>query len=187
MPILGILASAISGNLVPNSYESIATTTLSTTTATITFSSIPATFTHLQIRLLARTNSGGADNGIKIQFNSDTGSNYSYHTLFGNGSTTTYYGEANTVSNFIDKAAGGSAGASMFGAIVCDILDYANTNKYKTTRSLGGTDRNGSGAVFLSSGAWRNTNAITSITLEPFDSHSFVQYTQVALYGIKGA
>ena len=184
--ILGIVAS---GNYPRSttSYESIATTTVgSGGSSTITFSSIPSDYKHLQIRLLARVNGSVTLNGTKVQFNSDTGTNYTYHTLFGNGSAVTSYGEANTNQSFMDKASGASSGASMFGAMVCDVLDYGNSSKFKTTRSLGGSDQNGSGSIFLSSGVWRNTNAITSITLSPFDGFSYVQYTQAALYGIKG-
>ena len=76
---------------------------------------------------------------------------------------------------------------STFGAVVIDILDYANTNKYKTIRSLSGTDYNNtSGAVGLFSGSWRNTNAITTIKITA-SSANLAQYSQFALYGIKGA
>jgi len=76
--------------------------------------------------------------------------------------------------------------ASVFAAYVIDILDYANTNKYKTSRNLAGYDNNSGGRVSLNSGNWRNTNAITSITLT-CRSDNFQQYSQFALYGIKGA
>jgi hypothetical protein len=79
--------------------------------------------------------------------------------------------------------AGTSAAASIFGAGIVDILDYANTNKYKTLRALAGVDFNGSGRVGLTSGLWQSTSAINAITLE---GSSFVQYSSFALYGIKG-
>jgi hypothetical protein len=76
---------------------------------------------------------------------------------------------------------------STFGAVVIDILDYANTNKYKTIRSLSGTSyNNNNGAVGLFSGSWRNTNAITAITLQA-SAANLAQYSQFALYGIKGS
>jgi len=78
--------------------------------------------------------------------------------------------------------------ANCFGVVVIDILDYANTNKYKTTRALAGLDINAAGGfIALRSGNWRNTNAITTITLKPESSRIFAQYSQFALYGIKGA
>jgi hypothetical protein len=75
--------------------------------------------------------------------------------------------------------------ANIFGVGISDILDYANTNKHKTIRSISGHDQNGSGFVFLFSANWRNTNAITSIKLFPA-AGSFAQNSTIALYGIKG-
>ena len=76
--------------------------------------------------------------------------------------------------------------ANSFGAYVVDVLDYANTNKYKTVRTLGGKDLNGSGQEGLYSNLWKNTNAITDITLKVVGGSNFVQYSHFALYGIKG-
>ena len=182
MPILGIMASQISGHLAtPNNYESIATTTLTSNSTTITFSSIPATFKHLQIRSSAR--STGSDGYIKVQFNSDTGANYSYHYLEGNGSTTSAGGGATQNQIYVFGFA--STTASIFGASVIDILDYANTNKYKTTRTLSGYDMNGSGYIDFDSGNWRSTSAITSIDLIIVSGNNFAQYSSFALYGVK--
>jgi hypothetical protein len=84
------------------------------------------------------------------------------------------------------RTPGASSTASIFGVAVCDILDYTNTNKYKTVRSLSGHDQNGSGYVTLMSGSWRNTAAITSITiLRDSGGANLTQYSQFALYGIK--
>ena len=74
---------------------------------------------------------------------------------------------------------------SMIAANIIDLLDYSNTNKYKTLRVLAGYDTNGAGVVLLGSGLWMNTNAISSIAITPY-SGTFTQYTQFALYGIKG-
>jgi hypothetical protein len=78
--------------------------------------------------------------------------------------------------------------ANMFSASIVDILDYANTSKYKTIRVLAGADvNNQTGTTFgLSSGSWRSTSAVTSITIGT-SGFNFAQYTQFALYGIKGA
>jgi len=79
-----------------------------------------------------------------------------------------------------------STTASIFGVTVTDILDYKDTNKYTTIRVLTGYDTNGAGDVLLYSGNWRSTSAVTSIVLFPA-SGNFNQYSQFALYGIKGA
>jgi len=190
---IGIYASQISGHLVNPAYDSIATTTVgSGGTGTITFSSIPATYTHLQIRLIGRTNrsSAGIDQ-INIRFNSDTGSNYiTNHYIQGNGSAV--YGGANTSGTLMTvyrlTADGAPTLASSFGTSIIDILDYSNTNKYKTLRALGGQDMNTvSGEVFIVSAAWMSTSAVTSITITPNTGTLFNQYSQFALYGIKGA
>jgi len=189
MPILGILASAITGNLVTTAYESIATTTLSTATSTISFTSIPATYTHLQIRGIGRTDDSSVGfDYAKLRFNSDSGSNYAVHALYGDGASAAALGFASQSENWIQRLASDVIGSSsIFGAFVVDILDYVNTNKYKTTRILGGVDANGSGRVYLTSGLWQNTNAISSLVITPGSGTNFLQYSSFALYGIKGA
>jgi hypothetical protein len=184
MPILGILASA---GAVRNSYESIATVSVGGGgAASASFTLIPSTYKHLQIRFLARDDKAGQDNNFfKIAFNSDSGSNYARHNLLGNGSTATAdYGTSTTamVGYSITSA---TAASSIFGAGIVDILDYTNTSKYKTVRSLAGFDLNGSGKVALNSGLWMNTAAITQIDFTG-STANLAQYSQIALYGIKG-
>lgn len=184
--MLGILASQITGHLSTNSFESIATVTVgSGGSSTVTFSSIPSTYKHLQIRATARTTSGGVDNYASIIFNSDTGANYTYHDLQGNGSTASASGLASQNANYLQRYAGAGAAASIFGVSVTDILDYQNTNKYKTIRNLGGDDRNGAGFIYLTSGVWMSTSAVNSITITP-EANNWAQYSSFALYGIKG-
>ena len=181
MPILGILASAITGNLVTNSYESIATVTVgSGGSSSITFSSIPATYTHLQIRMLTATSNPSAS--MTMNFNSDNSSaNYRNHNLFGNGSTAT----SNTDGNAEYIGMQGSAMTTGPGVQIIDILDYTNTNKYTTSRFLSGYDANGSGYVFYGSSLWMNTAAINQIVLSR-NTSGFFEYSHFALYGIKG-
>ncbi len=73
-----------------------------------------------------------------------------------------------------------------YSTYVIDILDYKNTNKYKTVRSLNGFDQNGYAFTWFASSVWLNTNAITSLTFNS-DGGNFLQYSQLALYGIKAA
>jgi hypothetical protein len=169
-----------------NSYESIATVTVGAGgQSSISFSSIPSTFKHLQIRAMARTTNTGVDNYGSIIFNGDTAANYTYHDLQGNGSTASATGLASQNANYLQRYAGAGAAASIFGVSVTDILDYQNTNKYKTIRNLGGDDRNGAGFIYLTSGAWLSTSAVTSITITP-EANNWAQYSSFALYGIKG-
>lgn len=184
----------LAGNTVWNpwspagAYESIATTTVGAGgTSTITFSGIPSTYTHLQIRILGRTNRSD-QNGDFFQttFNGDTTSNYSWHFLKGDGSSASAVAGASQSMMESNRIPGSLIGSNIFGAIIIDILDYADTNKYKTIRSLGGYDGNGSGEIYLNSGNWRSTSAITSITLNNSGSRTIQQYSSFALYGIKG-
>jgi hypothetical protein len=181
MPILGIIASSIPK--VTNSYESIATTTLGTTTATITFSSIPATYKHLQVRGIINTNAGTNNWGLRIRLNSDTGSSYTHHNLRGDGANPSAEGYANQSYMYLDRAA--PTDANIFGGVVIDFLDYTNTNKYTTMRGLAGQDRNGAGQISFNSGLWMNTAAVTTLTFT-LESGSFITYSQLALYGVKG-
>jgi hypothetical protein len=187
-PILGIWASSISSSVTdPGAYVPIATTTLATSTASVTFSSIPSTYTHLQIRSIQRsTTAGSGTEAVQLQFNSDTGTNYSIHTLRGDGGTA--FATADASTNYVRYWGMCKAGdaANTFGAGVLDILDYADTNKYKTVRGLGGIDTNSTvDYIILSSGAWRSTSAISSIVLSS-TSGNFAQYSSFTLYGIKG-
>jgi hypothetical protein len=175
---------------IPSDYESIATVTVgSGGAANVEFTSIPATYTHLQIRMIAKNSSTSSGyDFVNMQFNSDTGSNYNSHYLEGTGSGSPISGGvANSVSIYAGDCARSNASyANMFAASIIDILDYANTNKYTTVRTLAGLDYNGSGGVDFQSGAWRNTNAVTSIKFS-VSGVDIAQYSHFALYGIKGA
>jgi hypothetical protein len=188
-PILGIIASA-NYPRITNSYESIATVTVgSGGTSTITFTSIPSTYKHLQLRAFGHTDrsSGGVQDGTRFTFNSDSGSNYTSHSLEGNGASASSFSDGTSQAKaMVYGLAGNNSSASTFGVFVTDILDYADTNKYKTMRSLAGTDNNGSGSVYFSSGLWMSTSAINRIDLVPNAGTLFNQYSTFALYGIKG-
>jgi len=177
--ITGILAPQVPA--ATNSYESIETFTVGAGgSSTISFTSIPSTYKHLQIRISGKA----ANNGnASYRFNSDSGSNYSWHNLYGSGSSAAAYSGASSSVIYTGEM---YTNASIFNAEIVDILDYANTNKYKTLRAISGVDLNGSGSVQLDSGAWRSTAAISSITIYPPSSGSFSQYSSFALYGIKG-
>lgn len=183
MPILGIMASAISGNL--SSYESIATALGTGSSGTITFSSIPATYKHLQIRYIGRNSATGATLAtLRMRVNGYT-SNYPLHRILGDGATASAYGT--TAEVYIQDTMSmptNSATASIFGAGVIDILDYRDTNKFKTVRALSGTDLNGSGHIMFGSGLYQQTTAITSITLEA-NGVNWLTNSNFALYGIK--
>lgn len=182
-PMLGIMASSFRSAAGPEgAYDSLATVTLSANTTSIEFAGIPSGYKHLQLRVFAKTNSANFYDTILVRFNSDTASNYSSHYLDGYNSTVSAAGAASTA--FIQTYYIAGNAANTFGVAVIDILDYSNTNKYKTTRSLAGVDVNTSGgAINFSSGAWRSTAAINSMTV--YNTNPFTQYSSFALYGVK--
>jgi hypothetical protein len=163
------------------SFESIATLNGTGSSGTITFSSIPSTYTHLQIRGMAYD---GAANNVYLRANGDTGTNYSRHRLFGNGSAVSATGSATQAQ--IDTGMYGGYTTNIMSVWTIDLLDYASTTKYKTFRGLAGYDQNGAGAISVFSGLWQSTSAVTSISL--IDSAgNFNTQTTFALYGIKAA
>ena len=157
--------------------------------SSITFSDIPSTYTHLQIRHIARNGTPTGDAiAVLARFNDDsTYTNYfGRHLLYGDG--TDAAAVAQNTSNWTGAYIGGASQnveANAHYVNVTDILDYKNSNKNKVVRTLGGGDFNGSGTVFLSSSLWLNTSAITKITLVPY-TNTFAQYSHFALYGIRG-
>jgi hypothetical protein len=185
---VGIYASQISGHLwAPNgAMDALATVTVpSGGAASIEFAGIPQGYKHLQLRVLARsgsTASGG--NYLSMRFNGDSGSNYTYHALQGDGSSATAAGLASQNTVYLQRMANNNDASGIYGAMVVDLLDYSNVTKYKTVRNLGAYDANGSGRVYFSSSAWMNTAAVTSISIAP-ESSTFNQYSSFALYGVR--
>lgn len=158
---------------------------LASTTTTVTFSSIPSTYKHLQIRVLSRSNRSDTDDNIILRFNSDSGSNYSWHRL---GMTTsaglTAQGSAN-FNGFYTRNSASTNTANSYGANIIDILDYSATTKYTTARALDG--QTGTyGAVGIASGAWLNTAAITSISMTVQYGTGFLSGSRFSLYGSNG-
>jgi len=188
MPILGILASAQIGSRL-GSYESIATANGTGSSGTITFSSIPSTYKHLQLRfsLKGTSSAGGYPTSFPFYVNGDANNaNYYSHALNGSGSSASAGGGANN-SDLI-YAPGSNVDSTNYVGGIVDILDYANTNKNKVFRSLNGLDNNGSGYVRFTSLLWINTAAITSISFvtDPTYLGSWTTASKIALYGIKG-
>lgn len=176
--------SAASNSVTPQimSYESISTYTLSSTTSTVTFSSIPSTYKHLQIRIYGKSEGTTypTDN-LGFKFNGEANTSLqSSHYLVGDGGSISSGGRTNSgeLADVIGRN-------GTWGSCVIDILDYSNTNKYKTVKAIGGADANGSGRISLTSLNWRSTSAITSILLDP-NGNSWSSGSKIALYGIKG-
>lgn len=184
--LAGIIASS-GGAAAGGDYESIATVTVgSGGSSSVSFTSIPSTYQHLQVRIIAKDSRGvGNLSNLYMTFNSDTGANYATHQLYGDGGGAGAAAATSSTSMFFGYCASATTTANMFGATITDVLDYANTSKNKTIRSLTGGDNNGSGVVALTSGVWMNTAAVSTITITPLVAN-LTQYSSFALYGIKG-
>jgi hypothetical protein len=178
-----LASSGVSGTVIqPTAFDSIATATGTGSSTTITFSSIPSTYQHLQIRFFGRTTTGVS--ALSMTFNGSAGTNYARHYLAGDGATAFVSGAADTAQIWTGYAINST---NMGGVGIIDIHDYASTTKNKTVRAFTGNDTNtpGNDDVRLSSGVWKSTSAITSITFTSTDN--FATNATFALYGIKGA
>lgn len=162
---------------IPPAYEWIASQTLSSSSSSVVFSSIPQNYKHLQIRMIAGDNTQ-TNNTFGLQFNSDTGSNYASHGLRGNGSTVSTNANTSQTGSYFFSV----GGSTNWGTAIIDIHDYASTTKNKTIRTLAGYDANGSGIIGLGSGLWLNTNAINSINIHYM---TFAPSSKFMLFGIK--
>jgi hypothetical protein len=161
----------------PSTYSQIATTTLGSAAASITLSSIPQIYTNL---VLVVNGSSPNDSNGQIQFNGDTGSNYSMTVLNGNGSSATSARTTNA-TNFLVFTDGTGTAAPGMG--VTHIMGYSNTTTFKTSLSRHGGSTTAVRAVV---GLWRNTAAINQILMYT-DNANFNTGTTFTLYGIKGA
>lgn len=186
--------SFLGGNpvYVPPAFESIATATGTGSSGTITFSSIPQTYSSLQIRYIGRDTIGLNATSIRLMFNGSAAgtTDFACHLLYGNGSSAAAVGTASTEYIQFDSAvAGDYAGANTYSAGIIDIHDYASTSRNKTIRGFYGVDNNASNTSFrvsLGSGLWMKTDAITSLTLTSSGT-AFTTGSTFALYGVKGA
>jgi hypothetical protein len=183
MILPGIFASQISGHLYSGpagAFDALGNVTVgSGGLSSITFSAIPQTYTHLQIRGFANNTTTTTE--ALLQFNGDTSSgstSYSWHTLQGNGSSASAASGTSTNGMKVHQS------STNFGGSIIDILDYTSTTKNKVVRSLNGWDGNGSGDIFLWSGSWYNQSPITSLTIG-FAAAALGQYSNFSLYGIR--
>lgn len=172
----------------PSSFYSIATITATSGQTSLTFSSIPSTYKSLQLRWLAQTsNASYGTYQVRYQLNGDTGANYAWHSLTGiNGST---YANSASSTTVLYQNVGQlpSTYAPGKGVAVVDLIDYANTSKYKTLKMISGVTTNGSNAndnIILYSGLWQSTAAVNSITILNSDANGFIGGSTFSLYGV---
>ena len=168
----------------------IASQTSTGTSGDFVFSSIPQTFTHLQLRIVHRSTSSNTGAFMFLYFNgiyTSPYTQYSWHRLYGDGSSAVSTGSANAARIEFNYPYGqpiSTDTAGIFGVTIIDILDYTNTNKNKTVKILSGADKNGSGAVHFTSGMLQSTTAaINQIDIQ--DAYgNFAAGSRFDLYGI---
>lgn len=167
-------------------YELISTTLITTNTASVTFdvSSFAGTYKHLQVRVLAKSSTTPNDS-VDLTFNTDTANNYSYHAIYGNGSSIGSESAINAPSCYSVAQLATSSDANQFGASIVDILDAFSASKYKTIRSIKGAPQSSGNLIQLVSGNWRNTAAIASVKLTARASN-FAPGSRLSIYGLKG-
>ena len=193
MPIpLGILAAAgFSPAVAGGSYDLLETVSVGTAVASVEFTNLTtsyaSTYQHLQIRMVTRgTNSSNAYETVGMRFNSDSGNNYSWHLLSGNGSSVLSENGTSQNNMIAGLGAGAKLASSIFVPTVLDLLDPFES-KNKTIRHLTGGDRpaDGEQRVSLGSGAWFNTASVTTINLYPRHSSNWAVGCRFSLYGVK--
>ena len=173
----------------PVTYDNIATTTLGSASNTITFTSIPSTYTDLRLVLVGASNrAASGTTAATLRFNNTAGSDYSNTTLAGDGASATsdrFTTSDQVVVNTLLMPNANETGRLSLSTV--DIFSYAGST-FKTVLATGNADLNGSGSVVRSVGLWRNTSAITQLNLLFTNvAYSFIAGTTVTLYGIKNA
>lgn len=187
---LGFFAVAGAGAGGAGAYDLLESVILTSNTASVTFSSLNtySNYKHLQVRIVARDTNSFASTirDLNMRFNNDSGTNYFGHELIGDPSAPGVFSQSlgNTSRIRARATIDDTATANVFVASIWDILDFSNTSKNKTVRILSGTNQGNTNArIVLSSGAWNNTAAITSITITGADLHK--SGSRFSLYGVK--
>ena len=162
-----------------STYEKIATSTLGSNQADVTFSSISGSYTDLVLVMMNKVSSG-VQNTL-IQINSDTASNYSSTFLYGNGASAL---SARATSNNYGYANYGSAVfTSTFNLQIVQFMNYSNTTTNKTFLARGNEAASGTDAIV---NLWRSTAAISTIIVYP-SAQNWATGSTFTLYGIKAA
>lgn len=162
-------------------YEPIATTTLGTAAASVTFSSISGSYTDLV--LVCSVQASGVED-LCIRFNSDTGTNYSRTTMSGTGSSAVSNRATSQTSAFVDRYGIPPTSGSSFATYLINIMNYSNSTTYKTVLSRSSEASGGTDAIV---NLWRNTSAITSIDIQMASLYNLSSGSTFSLYGIKSA
>jgi hypothetical protein len=164
----------------PSTMTPIATNTLSTATASVTFSSIPQGYTDLVLVTNVKSISGTKD--LVVRVNGDTGTNYSWTALMGDGTTVYNEKTTNYTNWYLEYAA--YVGSTLNANTITSFMNYSNTTTFKSYLTRGNNASYGTSAV---TGLWRSTSAISSIVVYFDQGGNMDVGSTFTLYGIKAA
>jgi hypothetical protein len=176
------------------SFEAIAAIEALGGVTSYTFSAIPQNYSHLQLRITSKCSRTNGNGDMGLQFNLDGAANYSHHRFVSNGSSVFMSSASITATSVYVGYSVGTYGndATSWSTHIVDILEYSKTNKFKTVRSMGGNNQNGTSApngdvgnITYFSSMWRSTNAINFVTLLETNAFTFNPGTTIALYGVR--
>lgn len=179
----GVFSAGV-GTTSRTDYELITTSILASTTGTVSFTSIPSTYKHLQIRMTDRQTGSNGMVSAAVRFNSDSASNYAWHRLYATSGGMSSNAGTSQADFIISGVPAANETANVWAGAIVDILDYASTSKYKTARTLSGAVGSAK-EIYLSSGLWQSTSAITRIDIN-VQSTAHAIGSRFSLYGIKG-
>ncbi len=166
-------------------FTQISSQVLGSAAASVTFSSIPGTYTHLMLNIIARGSQATAFVGVSLQFNADTNAHYDQTEVFASGGTGGAQQNLAQSSIFIGNIPGSTATASNAGSFSINIPGYAQTTFFKSINGVGNYNNQASTLqVFADGGQWRDTSAITSIVVAA-GAGNFVIGSQFTLYGLQ--
>ena len=173
----------------PSTYTLISSNVLSSSAASVTFSAIPSTYTDLVVRISARTDRASQNNSfIAVKpFNSDTGTNYSYTILTGNGAAASTFNESNVAYSAMGYVDATTATSNTYASLELYIPSYT-ASQNKPISTFGAHENNATTAYLAATaGLWRNTAAITGVTIDTLGQGSFIATSSFYLYGIKNS
>lgn len=181
---LGLIGQGSGGAAGVPAFEQISTQILASNATSVTFTSIPATYKHLQIRFTARFADAYTSSNFSIRLNSDSAANYASHRLTSQSGAISADNLTATATPYLGFIPGASTTANTFAAGVIDLFDYADTNKTKVMRAFIGSES--SSRMSIGSSLWTNTSAVTTLQLRDAGGLNLVTGSRFTLYGIKG-
>ena len=190
MLLLGVVQAQVTGDVSFGSYDLLQTEILTSSAASVTFSSLgdyAADYQHLQIRATVRSsNAANQIIGLFTRINGVTTNSYAWHWLYGNGGSVVSQAFSTTNRMIGGMTPDNNTTGDSYGASVIDILDPYETNKNTTIRALAGVTNSGGNWIQLSSGVYLNTESMTSFELFP-EGGSWVTGSRFSLYGLKAS